>query len=256
METIEKDGLCCFRGGLAVTHGIFTRLGGVSPAPFNSLNTGGSVGDEAVNVRTNHQRMYDVLGVDGTRAASTWQIHGAEVIVAQEPFSERSWQAQADGIITDQVGLSLVMRFADCLPLLYHDPVRGAIGLAHAGWRGTVAGMAEAMVAAMQSHYGTRPQDLEVLIGPGISQAHFQVGEEVVVAMTERFGSDTPLVRRDPVDGTAYVDLWAANRRALVRAGVQRIEVMELCTYERTDLFFSHRAEKGRTGRFGVVICL
>lgn len=255
LEIVEWQQLRYYRTSLNVVHGIFTRAGGVSPDPFAGLNVGGTVGDSVENVRINHALMYAALGVDAARVVTTWQVHGTDVVAAHAPLMHRKWQARADGIITDQRGVALVMRFADCVPLLYHDPVRGVIGLAHAGWRGTVKGIASAMIHAMRSSYGTRPQDVCVVIGPSISQAHFQVGEEVVEAFDQRFGQDG-LVRRDERDGTAYVDLWRANELELRAAGVEQIEIMGLCTYARADEFFSHRAHRGRTGRFGVVMCL
>lgn len=256
MDGIQADALRYFRGNLDVCHGIFSRMGGISPAPFAGLNVGGTVGDDTVNVRRNHTLMYAALGVDGARAVTTWLVHSADVVAVDAPVTDRSWVARADGMITRQKGLPLVMRFADCTPILYHDPVQQVIGIAHAGWRGTVAGIASAVICAMQQTYGTHPGDVRVLIGPCISQAHFQVGDEVVRAVEARFGRDPDIVRRDPDDGTAYVDLWEANRRELEQADVTQIEIMRLCTYERTDLFYSHRAEKGNTGRFGAVICL
>jgi hypothetical protein len=104
--------------------------------------------------------------------------------------------------------------------------------------------------------YGSRPADIQAGIGPSIGPKHYQVGEEVVTAVRDHFGGDDGLIRRDPADGSAYLDLWAANRLDLERAGVGQIEVAEICTAEHTDEFFSHRAEQGRTGRFGAVLCL
>jgi hypothetical protein len=108
----------------------------------------------------------------------------------------------------------------------------------------------------MQQAYGSCPQDIQVVIGPSISLDCFQVGEEVVAAIEDYFGTTDGLMRRDPQDGTAYVDLWAANKLDLERARVMQIEVANICTYQNTNDFFSHRAEKGKTGRFGVVMSL
>ncbi|MCS6836057.1 MAG: peptidoglycan editing factor PgeF [Anaerolineae bacterium] len=246
-----------YRAPLDVTHGIFTRQGGVSSAPFASLNLGSTVGDDPQAVRENHRLVYEALGVDGQRACTTWLVHSAEVAVATGPHPERGWLTQADGLITNVVGLPLVMRYADCTPILYYDPVQRVVGLAHAGWRGTVQGVARRTVQAMNEAYGTRPEDVQAVIGPSISQAHFQVGEEVVEAMHAYFGpSAAEMIWRCPDDGSAYVDLWEANRRDLQAAGVRDITVMGLCTVDQVADFYSHRAEKGRTGRFGVVICL
>ena len=236
-------------------HGIFTRLGGVSQAPWHTLNVGGTVGDAPAAVRENHRRIYAALGVPAARVCTVWQVHGAETVYARQPRPDGRWLARADGIITDQAGLALMMRFADCVPILLYDPAHHAIGLAHAGWRGTVLGAGVSTLQAMQRTFGTRPQDVQAAIGPGIGPERYQVGEEVVQAVHQAFGTFDGLVRRAP-DSSAYLDLWAANRRALQRAGVAQIQVAELCTASHTDEFYSHRAEAGRTGRFGVVIAL
>jgi hypothetical protein len=240
----------------SLPHGIFTRRGGVSHAPWSSLNLGGNVGDEAGAVRQNHELMYSALGVDGARACSVWQVHGRDTLLVNGTVRGRRWLAKADAMVTDRLDVPLSMRFADCTPLFFHDPVRGVIGMGHAGWRGTVQGVGANVVQAMQRAYGSKPSDIQAGIGPSIGPERYQVGEEVVVAAQAYFGTLENLIRRDPADGTAYLNLWAANRLDLERAGVEQIEVAEICTAEHTDEFFSHRAEKGRTGRFGAVLSL
>ncbi|MGJ3238496.1 MAG: peptidoglycan editing factor PgeF [Anaerolineae bacterium] len=258
MQRIEQDGLQFYQSELLADtrHGIFTRHGGASNPPWSALNVGGTVGDDVQAVRHNHQLMYRVLDVKGEQACTTWQVHGADVVIANGPIQGRKWVARADGVLTHQADVPLVMRYADCVPLLFYDPVQRVIGLAHAGWRGTVRGMGKNMIRAMQNSYGSHPADIRVVIGPSISSEHFQVGEEVVEAFASYFGTLDGLMRRDPKDGTAYIDLWEANRRDLVSAEVEQIEITGICTYQRTDEFFSHRAENGHTGRFGVVMQL
>jgi len=242
-------------GSDRLTHGVFTRLGGVSQGPWVSLNLGGTVGDDPGAVRENHRRVYQTLGLDETRACTVWQVHSADCVVVRGPVSNRRWLARADGMVTDQRGLPLAMRFADCVPILLYDPVHHVAGLAHAGWRGTAAGAGVSTLRAMQSAFGTHPRDVQAGIGPSIGPEHYQVGEEVVEAIRQAFGQSDGLVRRAD-DSSAYLDLWAANRLALECAGVLRIEVAGICTASRTDEFFSHRAESGRTGRFGALIAL
>lgn len=236
-------------------HGVFTRLGGVSQAPWASLNLGGTVGDDPAAVRENHRRAYAALGLDDTRACTVWQVHSADTVVVRSPVAHRRWLARADGMVTDQPGLPLAMRFADCTPILLYDPVHHAIGMAHAGWRGTVSGAAVSALDTLRTAFGTRPADVQAAIGPSIGPDRYQVGEEVVEMVRAAFGQTEGLVRRAP-DGSAYLDLWAANRLALERAGVIQIEVAGICTASHTDEFFSHRAEAGRTGRFGAVMAL
>lgn len=228
----------------------------MSRAPFDTLNLGGNVGDDPKAVRANHERMYAALGVEDSKACTVWQVHSADVVIANAPVRGRRWLAQADAMMTDRTGVPLSMRFADCTPILFHDPVRGVIAIAHAGWRGTVQGMASNVVRAMAAAYGSRPEDIQAGIGPSIGPRRYQVGEEVVDAVQAHFGTTDGLIRRNPADGTAYLDLWAANRLDLERAGVMQVEVAEICTAEHVDDFFSHRQEKGKTGRFGAVICL
>lgn len=258
MRQVAWQGLMYYQFAFSHTlkHGIFTRKGGVSPAPWGKLNVGGTLGDAPENVRQNHRLMYDALDVNGERACTVWMVHGADVVVVDGPVDGRRWVALADSMITNRPDTPLVMRYADCTPILFHDPVREVIGIAHAGWRGTVAGVASRTVHAMSQAYGCQPQDIQVGIGPCIGVGRYQVGEEVVSAVQGYFGTVETLICRDPSDGTAYFDLVRANALDLERAGVTQIETAGLCTAERTDEFYSHRAERGKTGRFGAVIAL
>lgn len=241
-----------------VTHGVFTRLGGVSAPPLGALNLGGNVGDDPLAVQENYRRLYAVLGVNGERACSVWQVHSADTVIVNQPVPGRRWVAKADGMVTDQPDTPLAMRFADCVPLLFHDPVQGVIGMAHAGWRGTVQGAGVSVLRVMMDAFGSRAADVRVGIGPSIGPARYQVGEEVVEAVRAYFGAADELIRRDPADGTAYFDLWTANERDLRRHGVEHehIEVAGICTASNTQEFHSHRAEKGKTGRFAAVLSL
>lgn len=247
-----------FDGFADLIHGVFTRKGGVSGGAFDSLNLGGTVGDDPDHVWQNHARMYETLGVDFEQTVTVWQVHGVDTVIATQPVEGRRWLAQADALMTDKRGLALVMRYADCTPIMAYDPQRQAIGMAHAGWRGTVKGMAAHLIAAMADAYGSHPQDIHAVIGPSIGPDRYQVGEEVVQAVQQHFDTTDGLIKRDAADGSAYLNLWEANTRDLIRAGVlaDHIEVAGICTATRTDEFYSHRAEKGKTGRFGVVMQL
>lgn len=242
-------------GHEALVHGVFTRLGGVSRAPWESLNVGGTVGDDAAAVQRNIQLVFDALELERARACTVWQVHSADAVVVTERVEGRAWLARADGMVTNIPGLPLTMRFADCTPLLFYDPVHYAIGLAHAGWRGTVAEVGLNTLRAMRVAFGTQPEDVEVAIGPSIGPDQYQVGPEVVEAVQRTFGTTEDLIRRAR-DGSAYLDLWAANRLSLERAGVTRFEVAGICTASNTSEFFSHRAERGKTGRFCAVMAL
>jgi YfiH family protein len=239
-----------------LNHGIFTRLGGVSGAPFASLNVGSTVGDDPYNVLVNRERLAEALGVRDEDVHTTWQVHGADVRVLREPG--RQWPPpKADALVTDRVGLPLGMRFADCVPLLFFDPAKRVLGLAHAGWRGTAAGVGPATVETMGSVFGCRPADIIAGIGPSIGPAHYEVGEEVAATIQAAFGDTAGLLVTPNGNGARpHLDLWEANRRALQRAGVEQIEVAAMCTASNVEEFYSHRAEGGRTGRFGALAVL
>ncbi len=244
--------------GAAITHAVFTRQGGTSAAPWDSLNMGGTVGDDPQAVRRNIQLAYDVLGLDSTRACTVWQVHSADTVIAHEPPPGRRWLARADGIVTNRPGVPLTMRFADCVPIMLYDPRRQVVGMAHAGWRGTVRQVAVSTLRTMQAAYGSDPADVQAAIGPSIGPDHYQVGPEVVEAVEQEFGpfgQSDGLVRLAS-DGTSYLNLWEANRLALERAGVHQIEIAGICTASNVAEFYSHRAERGRTGRFGAMIAL
>lgn len=258
MQRVSAAGASFYRNEAwnELRHGIFTRHGGVSQSYWNSLNLGASIGDDAEAVRENHRRIYRALGVNPGRAISSWLVHSVKVKVVDEESKLNGKLEKADAIVTNQPDTPLVMRYADCVPLLLYDPVKQAIGLAHAGWRGTVKGMAAASVRALESAFACRPEDMQVVIGPAISQRNYQVGEAVAAQALAYYGEEADVVARDPADGGAYLDLWGANRLDLERQGVRNIEVLDICTFDNTVEFYSHRAENGKTGRFGVVISL
>ena len=239
-----------------LNHGVFTRKGGISPVPWSSLNLGGNVGDHHSAVRHNQDLIYQSLNLAPERTCSVWQVHSADVMVVDGPVQGRRWIALADGMVTNSPNTPLFMRFADCTPLLFYDRVQKVIGIAHAGWRGTVTGVGANTVRTMAQAFGCNPRDIQAGIGPSIGPQSYQVGEEVVQAVLDYFGTVDGLVCRNPNDGSAYLDLWAANRLDLERAGIEQIEVAAIDTATHTDEFFSHRAENGKTGRFGAVLSL
>jgi YfiH family protein len=254
----EQDGVNFYRfAGLerhtTVEHAVFTRLGGVSEAPFAELNLGHTVGDDPAAVEENHDRAYHALDIARRDVVTAWLVHGRRVLAVDRQHAGQV-VARTDGLITQTPGLALVQRFADCLPVLLFDPVHSAIGLAHAGWRGTVAGVSASTVQAMQAAFGSRPEDLRVGIGPGIGPCCYEVGSDVMREVDAVFERPQALLPR--LNGAVHFDLPGANVRQLRRLGVENIEVAPMCTACCTEEFFSHRAERGRTGRFGVAIRL
>ncbi len=236
-------------------HAIFTRRGGLSPDPWAALNLGGTVGDDPERVRENCRRALRALDRGLDSVYDVWQVHGVEVAIAESPRPPETPHLEADAILTDRPAVTLMMRFADCVPVFLHDPVRKVVGIAHAGWMGTVRGTLRAAVEAMQTRFGSRLADIQAAIGPSIGPDHYQIGPDVATQVRQAFGAETPKLLAARA-GAVYFDLWAANRLTLEQAGVRQIEVAELCTACHTDDWFSHRAERGRTGRFGAIIAL
>lgn len=244
-----------------IQHAVFTRQGGVSPAPFASLNLSVSVPDDKAFVYANRRRAYGVFGRDTESVVHAHLVHGAKVgRVSQD--DNGTWIGHTDGIISNEAGCALTMNYADCTPIFLFDPDNHAVGLGHAGWKGTVRDLPGALVRAMTAEFGSDPAKLLAGIGPAIGPCCYEVDEPVISAVRESFTDAESLLlnRQDgetKVDsGRRYFDLPEANRRNLERAGVRRIEMASLCTACRTDLFFSHRAEQGKTGRFGTILIL
>ena len=238
-----------------VTHAVFTRLGGVSPEPWASLNVGGLRGDDPARVLENRVRSFRALGKAPETVYDVWQVHSAEVISTKEPRSASVPHLKADAILTDRPEVTLFMRFGDCVPILLYDPLRRIAGLAHAGWLGTVRGTVTATVAKMQAEFGSRPIDILAAIGPSIAAHHYEVGPEVVQQVHKAFGQDAEaLLTRS---GKAiHFDLWAANRLLLEEVGVRRIEIAGICTACHLEDWYSHRGEGGKTGRFGALVAV
>lgn len=239
-----------------ITHAAFTRIGGVSPHPWAELNVGLTVGDDPQRVAENRRLSFEAVGRDIRSLSDSWLIHGTGVMVYDNPRTpDQTPPPQADIVLTDKPEVTLYMRCADCAPIFFHDPVRKAVALAHAGWLGTVKGVARAAVEAMQNRYGSNPADLRVVIGPSIGPEKYEVGPEVVEMVEVSFGQDAPELLPQ-FNTSTHFDLWTANRLILQQAGVQHIEVSGECTAKHNHLWFSHRAEKGKTGRFGALIGL
>lgn len=241
-----------------IVHAFSTRQGGVSRPPFAALNLGQSVGDDPAAVRENRRRFFGAFGVDANRVVRARQVHGSGVLRVDADVAARPGfphclveeRAEYDALITDIPGLALVVSTADCFPVLIHDPAHRAVAAAHAGWRGTAQRVAAKAVGAMRAAYGTSPADCRAAIGPGIRHCCFEVDGAVTGAMAAAF-PDWEAHATENRPGHWLLDLAAINRAILEAAGIraESIEDVGLCTRCRNDLFFSHRAEDGRTGR-------
>lgn len=234
-------------------HAVFTRLGGVSRGPFATLNVGGTVGDDADSVAENHARIYAHLGLTADRVVTGRQVHGNHVAHASAAEGGTALPS-TDGLVTAAPGVALLLRFADCQPLLLYDPAHGAVGLVHAGWRGVALGMAHRAVEAMHAAFGTDPRAIVAGLGPAIGPCCYLVGHDVAAAMGYALPHWRRVMRRE---GEAWrLDLPGANAQQLAAAGVEQIEQAELCTACHREEFYSHRGDAGLTGRFAAVVHL
>jgi hypothetical protein len=285
-----------------LVHGIFTRQGGYSQPPYHSLNVSLSSGHERYeDAVRNRYLALQCLDITAYPCATMWMVHSAHVLtLAGEDWpdwgndwphgvyaldelgypggTQLQWtfkpRTKADALITRKRGVALTMSTADCVPLLFYDPLTESIGVAHAGWRGTARGIAAATVAAMGEQFGVRPADLLAGIGPSIGSCCYEVSEEVRQLFLGRQAfAEMPteeqlrsLVAEAAVFETIELsdrqslrlNLWETNRRQLLLCGLtpEHIELPEICTSCASDRFFSHRAELGRTGRFPSILAL
>jgi hypothetical protein len=235
-----------------IAHAVFTRLGGVSRHPYRSLNVGHSVGDDPRAVEENHRLVLEALQVNGAEVVTARQVHSNHVACVTSRDRGRVLP-DTDALMADDPGVTLLLRFADCLPIFLYDPQRGVIGLGHAGWRGTAAMIASRMVSTMVDSYGSNPANMIAALGPAIGPCCYIVGDEVVGAisstMPDRRGAIRPCG-----DGHFSLDLWEANRQQLMDCGIREVETGRLCTACHANEFFSHRAEGGNTGRFAALL--
>lgn len=239
-----------------VNHAFSTRIGGVSEGEFTSMNFSFTRGDDPEHVRENYRRMAQFLNVDMQRMVLSHQTHTTNVRVVTEQDAgkgvvrERDYQ-DVDGLVTNVPGITLVTFYADCVPLYILDPVHRAIGLSHSGWRGTVNRMGEETLRVMKQEYGTESNDVIVCIGPSICQDCFEVGKEVA----DCFDPDLSYRKEN---GKYQLDLWRANQRIFLKAGVleQQIHITDICTKCNSELLFSHRNHGEKRGNLAAFLCL
>lgn len=239
-----------------VQQAVYTRHGGVSQGIWQSLNMGLTVGDNPADVARNREISFQTAGRPIQSLSDSWLVHSHHAVVYDQPRpTNQEYPPKADIILTDNPDVSLFMRYADCVPILLVDPVRRAIALAHAGWQGTIQQVGQFAVKAMQTRYNSRPSDILAAIGPSIGPERYQVGSDVVAQVRTAYSEEADGLLPRYGTGTHF-DLWAANRLTLEKAGVHQIEIAGICTADNTEDWFSHRAEKGKTGRFGILLAL
>ena len=242
---------------IAVPHGFTTRLGGVSRGHLASLNLGMNRGDDPENVVQNYTLLTQALGCSVDDLALTNQTHSDIVLPTTRAEAGKSldhhlWP-ECDARITNEPGVALVVFTADCTPVLLHDPVTGAVGAAHAGWRGTAADIAGKTVRTMVTAFGCDPANIRAAIGPNIGPCCFETDADVPNALIEAYGEGARKWIR-PQSSKYYVNLKEINALSLRRAGVNHIEISQSCTVCQCDRFWSHRVTKGNRGSQGAII--
>ena len=242
---------------ITVPHGFTTRLGGVSTGYLESLNLGSNRGDEPANVAENYRRLAKAVGFDLNKLVLTHQVHSdiVRVVTEADCFGSVSHKdyPECDGLVTDKPGIALVVFTADCTPILFHDPITGAVGAVHAGWRGTANGIAAKTVDTMVAAYGCKAENIRAAIGPNIGPCCFETDADVPAAMVDAFGAEAnAYIRRK---GEKYfVDLKGLNALWLRRMGITNIEISRECTCCQSHRFWSHRATGGQRGSQGAII--
>ncbi len=245
-------------------HFVSTRIGGLSPPPYESLNLGLHVEDTAKTVLKNRKRLAANIGISLSDFTIARQVHSGTVTIVTEKM--RGYGAAdldtavkaTDAIVTDVPHLCLMVLMADCVPILFFDPQKRVIAAVHAGWRGTVKLAAQNTANTLKEKFNCKLTDVLVGIGPSIGPCHYEVGPEVIAQVEDTFGSTEGYIDNKTSDGKGYFNLWEANKRQIIETGIpaQNIEVPQICTYCNAHLFFSERHQRGRTGRFGAGIML
>ena len=250
LEYLVAEGIC-------VPHCFTTRLGGVSEGYLSSLNLGFHRGDKEENVAKNFAILGSALGFGLEDLVLTRQTHSDIVRVAKRQEAGKSldnhlWP-ECDALVTNDPGIALVVFTADCTPILLWDPVTGAVGAAHAGWRGTAMGIAAKTAETMVREFDCCPKDIHAAIGPNIGFCCFETDRDVPDAMLKALGEDAkPFIL--PKEDKFYVNLKEINALWLRRAGVENIEISTACTVCQSDTFWSHRVTRGQRGSQGAII--
>lgn len=246
-----------------VGHAFSTRLGGVSQGEFTSMNLSFGRGDPDENVLENYRRLCQAANLPFEGLVASAQDHHTEIRrVGKQHAGIGIWKPKdrqsVDGLLTNEPGVTLVTYYADCVPLFFVDPVCKAVGLAHAGWRGTVARIGEKMIRRMEAEFGSDPSDILAAVGPSIGPCCYEVDAPVQQKFVNLKDLTPEQYLNEKQDGKYMLNLWEVNRQILTRAGIrpEHLTVSDLCTRCNHGLLFSHRATGGKRGGLAGLICI
>jgi YfiH family protein len=246
-----------------VVHGFTVRHGGISSIPYESLNLAFHVGDDPDKVRVNREAAATALGFSPEKLVTADQVHGDRIVTVTAEHAGMgamdytSAIPATDALITNVPGIPIATFYADCVPVFILDPVRKVIGLAHAGWKGTVLKIAQKTLIRMSETYGTRPGDCIIGIAPSIGPCCYEVDSVVYKEFDKEYKDTTPFLT--PTSASKWqLDLWAANLTQLLEIGVRQenVVISRICTCCNKENFFSYRGENGQTGRMGAFMML
>lgn len=242
---------------ISVPHAFTTRLGGVSTGYLESLNIGMHRGDDPENVAENYRRLANAIGFSPDKMVLAHQTHSdiVRVVTGADCLGSLSHRdyPECDGLVTNTPGVALVIFTADCTPVLLHDPITGAVGAVHAGWRGTANGIVSKTIDTMVSACGCKAENIRAAIGPNIGPCCFETDYDVPAAMKDAFGEEAVSYIRQKND-KYFVDLKGLNALWLRRSGIEHIEISTDCTCCAHHKFWSHRATGGIRGSQGAII--
>ena len=245
-----------------IVHFFSTRKGGVSRNEYGTLNIGLNQADLSTNVFENRSRLAQSVGIDVNSFVFARQVHGTKVVRVYESDRGRGLCSRAtafpftDGMVTNSPNTCLVTLAADCVPILFFDPVKKAIGVAHAGWKGTVLKMPRFVIQSMICEFESNPADIIVALGPSAGPCCYEIGQEVIDEIVAAFGKPNGILQSTGNPQKAIFNMWEANRKTLIDSGinVDNIDIFNQCTICNNHTFFS--ARKGDLGRFGAGIML
>ena len=241
---------------ISTPHCFTTRFGGVSQGPLSSMNLAIKLDETEENIIQNYRILGNALGFDLTDLVLTRQTHSDIVRVVTHADCNGCFHRdypECDALVTNDPGTALVIFTADCTPMLFHDPVTGAVGAAHAGWRGTASQIGKKTVETMVREFGCQPQNIRAAIGPNIGACHFETDGDVPEAILAAYGEEANAFIRRQGD-KFYLDLKQINALALKRAGVAHIDISDDCTMCSPHRFWSHRVTQGIRGSQGAII--
>lgn len=248
-----------------VIHGISTRFNGVSKAPNTSLNLALHVQDNPEDVLVNRQKFCEGLGLDAGKMTTCEQVHGNHIeLVTEENIGAGATSFAntikgTDALITSLHQVPITLFFADCTPIMIYDTVKNIIAVAHGGWRGTAGQISYFVIKEMQQKFHTKPKDCVASIGPSIGACCYEIGDEVAEVFKRVFKDEADcILSRNQKSHKYHLDLWTANALTLIKACIpkENIDMANTCTCCNSNIFFSYRADHGKTGRIAALMAL